>query len=113
MGLNLYFQSSWYKFILATSQLILFLLLSLFSVSAQTGYIYLHKNATDENSSPNFNFSVTGPSNFNKSYSLNDQHPPLYVRDLGATGNGGLYAVAGNETSSEDITLVKTKTLWF
>jgi hypothetical protein len=63
---------------------------------AQTGYIYLHKNATDENSSPNFPFNVTGPSGFNKNYLLNDQHPTNFVRDVGATGNGGLWALAGD-----------------
>jgi hypothetical protein len=67
---------------------------------AQTGYIYLHKNATDENSSPDFSFNVTGPNSFNKTYSLNDQHPTLYMRDVGATGNGGLYAVAGGSIPS-------------
>jgi hypothetical protein len=61
------------------------------------GYIYLHKNATDESSSPDFTFNVTGTS-LNRSYSLNDQHPTNFVRDLGATGNGGVYAITGNST---------------
>ncbi len=69
------------------------------SVFAQNGYIYIHKNATDEDSSPDFPFSVTGPNSFSGSYSLNDQHPTNLVRDLGATSSGGLYAIAGNTLS--------------
>lgn len=86
------------QFFLVIGLILFFWSLSL-SVFAQNGYIYIHKNATDENSSPDFPFSVTGPGNFSNNYSLNDQHPTNFVRDVGATSNGGLYAVAGNSLS--------------
>ncbi|MBD2757499.1 hypothetical protein [Spirosoma validum] len=73
---------------------------SLTTSATGVAYIYLHKNATDEDSSPDFPFTVTGPNSFTGSYSLNDQHPTNFVRDVGATGNGGLYAVAGNSGAS-------------
>jgi hypothetical protein len=91
MNEKLHFHFSWLRFLLVTTVL---------AITgnwgyAQTGYIYIHKNATNERDQ-DFTFNVTGPNGFSKSYNLNDAHPTFYVRDIGATANGGLYAIAGN-----------------
>ncbi len=51
------------------------LLASLLSgnMAAQNGYIYVHKKAISEVASVDFNFSLTGPSNFSKNFILNDK----------------------------------------
>ncbi|SEJ74321.1 Por secretion system C-terminal sorting domain-containing protein [Dyadobacter sp. SG02] len=74
----------------------LILVLSVSFAWGQQRYIYLHHNATDENSSPDFNFTVTGPGGFNQTYTLNDRHVDNNVRDLGATNNGRLWAIMGS-----------------
>ncbi len=89
-------KNSIYSILLIISMIISVTNYAYAQMAPQTAYIYLHKNATDENSSVDFSFNVTGPNGFAKTNNLNDQHPDLSVKDIGATGNGGLYAVADN-----------------
>ena len=70
---------------------------------AQTGYIYVHKKAQSEDTSPDFPFTVSGGSTTVPAITLNDQPTNLEVRDLGTTSNGGLYAVAGASSGNNPV----------
>ena len=77
-------------------------------VQAQSsGYIYLHKKALDEGSSPNFNFSLTGGGSSFGTLTVNDKADVIDAYDLGAShgtsgsnsGNGQLWAVTGSDNT--------------
>ncbi|GAA5087021.1 hypothetical protein GCM10023210_09520 [Chryseobacterium ginsengisoli] len=57
------------------------------------GYVYLHHQATNEESSPNFTFNVAGGL-MSQNYTLNDQTDFLSSEDLGASQSGRLWALA-------------------
>ena len=60
---------------------------------AQNGYIYIHKKTLDENSSINFDFSVTGGPTPVANFALNDQPAQIDLGDIGAAQTGRLWAV--------------------
>ena len=70
--------------------------------SAQTGYIYLHKKAVNEENSPDFTFSVSGGPTTVSPVTLNDQ-PSTFSRilGLGSDAAGGLWATSGNAANAQ------------
>ncbi|TDX87245.1 beta strand repeat-containing protein [Epilithonimonas xixisoli] len=60
--------------------------------SSGCGYIYLHHQATNEEGSPNFTYTLTGGGA--RDFILNDQTDFLSSEDLGASQSGRLWALA-------------------
>ncbi len=89
-----------------SKSLLAFFLVALFGSAslAQQGYIYLHKRALDENSSPDFTFSIASPSTTLAPQILNDQATPFLtpVMSLGGDAGGGLWAIGGSSNSNGD-----------
>ncbi|QOW10701.1 hypothetical protein Q73A0000_10095 [Kaistella flava (ex Peng et al. 2021)] len=80
----------------------LVLLISI-TFSAQNGYIYVHKKAISEVVSLDFPFSLTGPSSYSKTFTLNDKPDNLNAFDLGnshGAGEGQLWAVINNGSAA-------------
>ena len=77
--------------------LLLLVFSSVQSVRAQTGYIYVHKRALSEDSSPNFPFTVSGGTTTITPFTLNDQ-PTTFkvVYWVGGDASGGLWALAAS-----------------
>lgn len=72
-------------------------------LSAQTGYIYVHKKAVGEQISLDFAFDLAGPGSFAKSFSLNDKPDALNAFDLGnshGAGEGQLWAVVNDDSQA-------------
>ena len=63
---------------------------------AQTGYIYLHKKALEENSSVDFTFNITGGATTVPAVTLNDKPDYLNIGDLGSShGVSGIHSGDG------------------
>ncbi|HMP92627.1 MAG TPA: hypothetical protein PKD90_07140 [Phnomibacter sp.] len=63
-------------------------------VSAQNGYIYVHKKASGEESAGNFSFSVTGGPTTVPNFTLNDRSDTIRIVDIGVSQTGRIYAAA-------------------
>lgn len=60
------------------------------------GYIYVHKKAADENSTGNFQFSISGGPTPVGNFTLNDDPAQIPVNDIGSSSDGTLWAVGTN-----------------
>ena len=99
---------------LLLKNVILMMFFTLCYANAQTGYIYVHKKAISEVASLDFPFTLTGPSSYSKTFSLNDKPDALNAFDLGnshGAGEGQLWAVI-NDGVNDGTTHVTNGTLY-